>query len=145
MTGLSEIISSGSEDDWLSAIPRYVQVTVAALRDDCEQPEDIARIWLTSRGPRNVAGLGSRNQASFYESFSDEMEKLICGDEKYESDRRKIAKEFTGAHTYVVAAIAAAISPVIGAAAPLLAPAVAMILVAIARVGVQAWCESKKD
>jgi len=108
---------------WLEALPKYQQESFAALLSKGKSPEQVAQIWLTTTGPSNNFPFGGERFALvFYEKLVDELEKLICGDEKYARQRREILNGFGKGKTYVVVAIAVSIAEHLGAAQALLAP-----------------------
>ena len=75
----------------------------------------------------------------------DELEAFFSGDEKYKNDRIAILQEKSAVQTYIVGAISVALSPVLGASAPFLAPVVAIILVTITKMGINAWLAMRKE
>ena len=139
MSDLAKILT-GDDRTWLAALPKHAAKTIADLRTGGVSDEDIARTWLTSMGPEGVSPLGSRDKAAFFDAFKKEFHGFVCGDRKYEKDRTRLIKEFSGSQVMAVAAISSAIAPAIGAAAPLLVPPTAMMIIVVAKLGLNAWC-----
>ena len=73
----------------------------------------------------------------------DELHAFLCGDPRYEEQRKELQAE-GGTKAYLVGVIATAIAPLFGSIAIGVAPAIALMLIAIARVGLNAWCAGKK-
>jgi hypothetical protein len=131
---------------WLEAIPEYQRESFALLLSNSKTPAEVAQIWLTTSGPSNNFPYGGeRFPAVFYEKLIDELEKLVCGDDKYAQQRQEILNGFGKGKAYVVVAIAVAIAPHLGAAEALLAPAVALILLTVSDMGVNAWCAARAE
>jgi len=148
MSSLNQLIS-GDENAWIDALPPYQANHLHALIKKGYSPEQAASAWLTIQGPANTLPFGGDSKqpfrSLFYDMLAREVEGFICGAEKYGVDRAKLLSELKPTHAYVIAAISAAVSPVVGAAAPLIAPAVALILFTTARLGVNAWCAARKE
>src|SRR5262245_39441713 len=100
MSDLAKILA-GDDRAWLGALPKHAAKTITERRTGGVSDEDIARIWLTSMGPEGVSPLGSRDKAAFFEAFKKEFHGLVCGDKKYEKDRKYLIKEFSGSQVMI--------------------------------------------
>ena len=131
-------------DDWLEALPPYQRQSVEVLLQSGKAPDDIARIWLTTPGPSNTFPYGGERFASvFYDKFLGELEKFVCDDPVYATDRRQLLQQAGAGKAFFVGAMAVAMAPHLGAAAALIAPAVALSLQTVSRMGARAWCEAR--
>lgn len=79
----------------------------------------------------------------FWPKVKREMYILICKSEsKYSDLRKELSKGAITAHDVLVTAIAAAISKELGFGPALLTPFIVLCLIAVVRVGKEAWCYS---
>jgi len=73
--------------------------------------------------------------------LKEEFRKLLCtSDKKYLSLRKKLSTNSNKAYTTVVSAIAAAMASQFGVVAGVLMPFCALVLVAILKLGKEAFC-----
>jgi hypothetical protein len=80
---------------------------------------------------------------NFWSRVKQEMYILVCTDDsKYGNLRKELSKRATVASSVIVATIAAAVSRILGFRAALLTPFVVLCLIALVRVGKEAWCRS---
>lgn len=139
----------GDEEAWIGALAPYQAEHIRALLKRGNTAEEVAKSWLAIKGPANTYPFGGEAnrgfQSLFYDKLLAEVEAYICGDERYENDRKKLFSELKPTHAYAISTISVAVSPVLGAAAPLIAPAIALILYTAARLGTNAWCAARKD
>ncbi len=132
-------------DRWISALPQYQEEIIRQLMKSDDDPDSVAGRWLKASGPSNTFPYGaSKPESVFFNKLVEEMEALLCGSERYEQERATFLSNFNTTHVYVVSAISAAIAPAVGAAAPVIAPAVALALVTAGRMGLNAWCATRK-
>lgn len=109
--------------------------------------EEIARAWLpvshaASRQPLAAEGI---TVAMFYDRFMLEVEDFICREDKYADEKQKILSQFQPGDVLIVGAISTVLSPLVGASAPVLAPLVALMLMTLAKMGKNAWCELRQE
>lgn len=129
---------------WLTTLPEYQQNLVKQVLAQTPSPEAAAARWL-SVAPQNTSPLGAtKGQQVFLEKLWDELEAFLCGDEKYESDRMKLLAESKPLHAYVVGAISVAIAPTLGSSAAFLAPVVALLLMSMGKITLNAWCATRR-
>ena len=75
----------------------------------------------------------------------DEIEAFFTGDEKYKDSRLAILKESGVVQSYVVGGISIALAPVLGTSAPFLAPVIAIVLLTIGKIGLNAWLATRRE
>lgn len=105
--------------------------------------EEAAKIWLSSSGPldlRKFGGVPSGGGDAFYQRFYGEFRALICGDERYKTEREKFLGMAKPTANQVVIYISVALGSTLGVAVGLLTPAVALLLKVVVKIGVNAWC-----
>lgn len=133
-------IENSSLDEWLDTLKPYQQSTIRALTSSNDEVE-VAKKWLSAQGPSSTVGFGGiSNPEPFFDRFMDEFRKFICGDEKYAEFREKLGSESSVVKAVYVSVISAALGATLGFTAALLAPAVAILLHAVGKVGLNAWC-----
>ena len=81
----------------------------------------------------------------FFEKVLDEIEAFFSGDEKYKDNRLAILKESGVVQSYIVDAISIALAPILGANAAFLAPVIAIVLLTIGKIGLNAWLAARKE
>src|SRR5690606_27443944 len=70
-------------DEWIDTLKPYQKSTIKQLSDSYEE-EEIAKKWLSARGPSSTIGFGGiSNPEPFFDRFMEEFRKFICGDEAY--------------------------------------------------------------
>ena len=69
----------------------------------------------------------------------------ILWDEKYKDNRLAILKESGVVQSYIVDAISIALAPILGANAAFLAPVIAIVLLTIGKIGLNAWLAARKE
>ena len=80
----------------------------------------------------------------YWSSVKKEVFLLLCTkDRKYSKIRSQISRKGKSATLYVLSAISAWLATVIGAPLAMLTPLVAALLLAISKVGLNAWCSLK--
>lgn len=78
---------------------------------------------------------------TFWERFKREFHKFICtNDEKYSEVKKELSQHSHKGQLVVVSSIASAIASVLGVAAGVLVPLVALCLLAVLKIGKEAYC-----
>jgi hypothetical protein len=77
------------------------------------------------------------------ERFRAGIAAFLWGDERYRVEREQLTTQATG--FIASAAIARAIAPYVGHAAPILGPAVVLALIAVSKMGLNAWCAAWRE
>jgi hypothetical protein len=136
--------ASCSPESWLDAIPPYLAPTISELLTS-NPPEGVAEILLSKGGAENNSILGSHPVGSgLYQNVLRELTNLICGDNEYSAIRNEAAKVWNDRKSTIVAVFAGAIGAKIGLAAAAIAPSVALLLSMVTKIGVNAWCASRR-
>ena len=132
-------------DSWIEALQHYQKNTIIKLYNENGSYEETAKAWLSASMSTTVPFGTERGQSVFFDKVLDELEAFFSGDEKYKNDRIAILQEKSAVQTYIVGVISVALSPVLDASAPFLAPVVAIILVTITKMGINAWLAMRKE
>jgi hypothetical protein len=132
--------------DWLSTLPTYQRNRVSQLLDSTQNSyEEAAKQWLSTI-PSDTFPFGTeQRQNVFLDKVWDEVEKFLCGDEKYDADRRELLSSSGALETALVSSVSAAIAQVIGVAATYIMPVVVLIFMTIGKIALNAWCQMRKD
>jgi Mg2+/citrate symporter len=93
----------------------------------------------------NVPFGTQKNSSIFFEKVLDEIEAFFTGDEKYKDSRLAILKESGFVQKYIVGGISIALAPVLGTSASFLAPVVAIVLLIIGKMGLNAWIATRRE
>lgn len=131
---------------WIESLPTYQRNRINQLLSQGKSLEEVAAIWL-SASPENIAPFGA-NQGDkhvFIEKIKEELEGFICGDTKYESYRSDIKKELNLTKSYVIGVISTAIAPVVGSTGIFIAPIIAILLMGIFQITINAWCSTCRE
>lgn len=140
-----EAIITGSSEEWLDTFPLYQKNTLAKLYEQSNNYEEVAQIWLTASLPNN-APFGSEKKSSiFYEKVLDEIEAFFSDDPKYEENRLAILRESGATQTYIVGVISAALAQSFDTTAVFLTPVIVIVLLTIAKMGINAWIAMRKE
>lgn len=128
-------------EDWLSGLPTYQINLVNELLSSGLSETEAAELWLSRVGPDNNFAFGAGNPGTNYLSaVQTEFRKLICGDDSYEAVRAEASKVWGGAKYGIVSMMALAIAAHVGIAAAVIAPVIALLMSAVGRIGINAWC-----
>lgn len=140
---LDEIIS-GELEDWLSALPEYQADSLRKWKEAGASEDEIMEKWVIGFGSdqTNPFGTSPKNK-NYFEQLQSEFKKLICGDSKYGHIRDELLENKNIIKGTIIYIIAAAIGAELGLAAALIAPVVAVLLYAVGKVTVEAWCATE--
>ncbi|MFF0667763.1 hypothetical protein ACFYVE_06145 [Streptomyces tendae] len=145
MTDLSTLIS-GDQDFWLAELPNYQRHSISEMLRSRKTYEQVAASWLNSSIADGTAPFGtSATRGLFFEKVVDELHDFLCVGISYENERSQIISGFKTGQAGLVATITAAISPHLDSAPSFLAPAVAVLLCAISKIGLGAWCRVQTE
>ena len=130
--------------EWLSHLKQYQRSSLSILID-MHGEEEAAKLWLAANGPKDTQKFGGNgNVQPFWDRFVAELRLFICGDKKYNKERKELLQQAKGATALLVSVISGAIGASLGFSASLLAPAVALMLHVIGKVGANAWCNTQQ-
>lgn len=145
MTELNEIFAVPPES-WLDALKPYQKNIIDAIYAETQNYEEVAKRWLMANTLPNNVPFGTKKASSlFYEKVLDEVEAFFTGDKKYEDNRLEMLKESGVIQSYVVGGLSIALAPVLGTSAPFLAPVIAIVLLTIGKIGLNAWLTTRKE
>ena len=131
-------------NDWVSALKPYQTSSINSLLES-NDPENSIKLWLSANGSEGTIQFGGASDNSsepFWERFSEEFRKFVCGDESYDKFRSQLSTEAPIAKTIYISVISAALGATLGYAATLLAPAIALMLHLVGTMGKNAWCNA---
>jgi len=131
-------------EEALSCLKFYQQEDIKSLLLSNENDiEKVARIYLYAQGASNTVkfGGGSSTDNLFFDILKLEVKKFVCGDSKYDSERKKLKEtsEVCLSKRYLTIC-SAAIATNYGLIATALYVVVSLILVPIISIGVTAYC-----
>ena len=128
-------------DVWLSSLSGYQKTLVAELLASGLSEESVAELWLSRASAEHTAAFGGASVgANFLSSIKTELRKVICGDPEYEDIRKEALSIWSGQKYAVVAIIAGAVALHLGLAVVAVTPVVALLLSAVRKIGLNAWC-----
>ena len=137
-------IPNEDTEAWLSTLKTYQSSSVRAFLEHGDE-EKALELWLTASGPSSVAQFGGDNskipgRRTFVDQFKSEFKSFVCGSNKYVEEREGLGALTGDVKTYLVSAISSAIAISLGSTAAFIAPAVVTMLIAVSKMGVNAWC-----
>ncbi|MFE2513935.1 hypothetical protein ACFXG9_00865 [Streptomyces mirabilis] len=145
MTALTQLIIDDDEI-WLSDLPQYQSSAVTSLLSTGLGYEEAASAWMSGSTASNTAPFGTGlGLKLFFDSFLDELHDFLCIGRNYEQERNQLLSGFKPGQAGMAAYIAAAIAPQLDAAPSFLAPAVALLLCAIGKLSLGAWCRMQSE
>lgn len=144
MNAISEIFAV-DPDSWIETLSSYQKDIIHQLYDQTNDYELVANKWLTATIPMNVPFGTQKNPSIFFEKVLDEVEAFFSGDEKYKDSRLAILKEKGAVQSYIVGCLSIALAPVLGTSAPFLAPVIAIVLLTIGKIGLNAWLAMREE
>ena len=144
MNDISEIFNV-DPNSWIDSLNTYQKNIISQLYAQTNDYEVVANKWLTATIPTNVPFGTQKSPSIFYEKVLDEIEAFFTGDEKYKDSRLAILKESGVVQSYVVGGISIALAPVLGTSAPFLAPVIAIVLLTIGKIGLNAWLATRRE
>jgi D-alanyl-D-alanine carboxypeptidase len=100
-----------------------------------------------SSGPTRRVTKGQPRRR-YWQRVKRELHILLCtNDKKYSSLRRLFGKESQNTQAFIASSITSGITPYVGGGAPaaMIAPLVTLGLIALLRVGTNAWCAGQTD
>lgn len=143
MEKLEDILSLDPEQ-LISALPKYQSNTIREMLASNGDYLMVADNWLSTK-PSNTVGFGGSNQPNIYrEKILEELEKFICGDEKYLNERKQISSHTDKSLGYILGVITTAIGATLGTSSILILPVVVLLLGCMGKITLNGWCEARK-
>lgn len=132
-------------ESWIDCLPKYQKSRINEILDNGKTINEVANIWL-SASPQNIVPFGTTKKENvFLIKIQEELESLLCGDEKYADYRSKLSNEVSLSKGYVIGVISSAIALVVGSSGKFIAPVIALLLLGMGKVTINAWCECCKE
>lgn len=133
-----------SEEEWLTTLKPYQLSSIETLLKK-DNEDVVVDIWLSTQGaaPRSPFGGGRRDDPDvrqFIVNFKKEFRDFICGGERYENERKSISTHQGDAKTFIISVMSSALAIVLGSSAAYLTPVIVVMLIAVSKMGVNAWC-----
>lgn len=141
------IILHGDKDELLSTVqPFQAEILNSFIEQKSNDYLEAAELWLSST-PSNTAKFGAeqKKEKIYRDKLIDEIEKFLCGDERYSEDREKIAKSGDQTQKYIIGVMSAGIGQTLGVAGTFIAPVIVLVLLSFGKMAVNAWCEMRKE
>lgn len=139
---------TGDEEKWLPVLKDYQRNIVNDFLKNSSSYNEAAEKWISS-SPDQTVPFGSSpnriNKEQYFEKFMEELEKFLCGDERYEEERKKIVSKANLTETTIVSSVSSALAPYVGSAGPFLVPVVVLTFMTITKMSKNAWCEARKE
>ena len=123
----------------------YQRNLINQLYEQTNDYEKVANQWLSATIPSNIPFGTQKKPSIFFEKVLDEIEAFFSGDEKYKDNRLAILKDSGVVQSDIVDAISIALAPILGANAAFLAPVIAIVLLTIGKIGLNAWLAARKE
>lgn len=129
-------------EEWTHSIPSYQRKLIEDLLEHTT-PENAAAIWLDSSVENNSPFSSEGTNKRYYDYVLRELHKLLCGDPAYSEERKEMESilKKDGAKEAIISFISAAIGAKLGLASAFIAPAIVLLIIAIGKVTINAWCE----
>ena len=141
-----EKIFGGEPKEWLDSLPEFQRAPIGELLT-LYPPDQVAIKWLTAN-LEQTSPFGTEKKTdstAFLKKLDDELQAFLCGNPKYNSERKELVACVKKGRTYLVGAMSVAIAPYLGVSAVFLAPAIVLSLFAIGKMSIHAWCSTQMD
>ncbi|MFJ8521408.1 hypothetical protein [Bacillus cereus] len=143
MNTLNVLLETQEPSDWLNSLPDYQKEIVSELLTS-NSHEDAAKAWLeASIGNTSPFSAEQNSDNKYFTQLKKEVYKLVCGDPKYAAEREEFTQliQSPDKKTVLVSWISTLIASQVGLAASFVAPVIVIILMALAKTSINAWCE----
>ena len=144
MTTLDDIFDL-QEEELISSLPGFQTKILKELLAVDSDHLSVADKWLNAK-PSNTVGFGGagiRNHI-YRDKILEELEKFVCGDEKYQLDREKLGSATNGTVQYIIGSIATAIGSTMGITGAVIAPVIVLLLITGGKISKNGWCEARR-
>jgi hypothetical protein len=143
MTDTIDLLFDDEPIKWIRELPTYQREAIDQLLSTGASFDAAAQTWVSASTDNTYpfsasAPVGDKGQ--FLTNLKCEVRNFLCGDQKYEEERKGLFGKKSVVRTYVVSAMAAAIAPYLGVAAAVIAPLIALTLAGIGKITLNAWC-----
>lgn len=148
---MTDTIDTLLQDDphkWVAELPQFQLASIEELRAGGSSYEEIAQAWINASAENTYRFSSSSpvgDKGAFLGNLRLEVHRFLCGDEKYKKEREGLFGKNGVGRTYVVSTMAVAIAPHLSVASAVIAPLVALVLAAIGKIALNAWCASQPE
>jgi hypothetical protein len=135
-----------TEDGWFDGLPKGQKQIIQEMLNGGKSEEQVGEFWLSGAGSESTAGFGSGIfLQSFFTNVKQEFINFVCGDPKYEAERKQV-NDLWHKHgkVAVVSFVAAEVAKTVGLACAAVIPVVALLFSSTAKIGVNAFCTTCK-
>lgn len=133
-------LSKLSEEDLEQSLDADIRALLSCAGRTEEDIERVAQV-IAARPPHLAARRRKRIAADYWRSVKEEVYLLLCTDDaKYSALLGRLTTTGRVTGPVVIAMIATAVSKELGFGTTLITPFVVLCLIAVVRVGTQAWC-----
>jgi hypothetical protein len=143
MDELQSVLENIEPDFWIDTLPAYQRDSVRQMRAKGVPYEQIAATWIAA-STSTTAPFSSGNvpppDLGFIEKLQAEVRAFLCGDKRYDADRKKLLASGGQLQMVVVSAMSAAIAPTVGSVAVVVLPLIALILATLGKFSLNAYC-----
>lgn len=138
---------NANQDEILASLDGFqVEILASFLIQTKNDYVESADKWLNATTANTAQFGGETGKAKIYrEKLLDEIEKFFCGDEIYEEDRKKISDSTEKTKQYFIGVLSSAIGTTMGVAGTFLAPVIALLIMSMGKMGVNAWCAMRAE
>lgn len=143
MEDIQSLIDTTDPEIWFEALPPYQRNSIVQMRAEGSSYDDIASAWIAAGSSKTApfsSGGAPTPDPSFLANLRQEFRAYLCGDKKYDKDRKQIAAQGKDARMFVVSGLSIAIAPHVGAASVVIAPIIVLLLANLGKVSLNAWC-----
>jgi len=148
MQDIQNLIDTTDPENWFDALPIYQRDSLVQMRAKGISYDDIATAWIAA-GSSNTAPFSSGEQImpdpTFLMKLQREFRAYLCGDKKYDKDRKQITAQGKDGRIFVVSGLSVAIAPYVGSASAVIAPIIVLLLANLGRVSLNAWCATSAN
>lgn len=134
--------------DILDSLPKFQTKLISEMSVSGDDYLTIADKWLNAK-PENTVGFGGQplplRNSIYRDKIMHELEKFLCGDEKYEEERNKLNATTGAPIQFIIGGISAAIGSVLGTAGAFIVPVIVLILMTSGKITKNGWCEARKE
>ncbi|QNN40171.1 hypothetical protein [Pedobacter roseus] len=132
----------------LEGLPNFQVKLITEMSESGYDYLTIADNWLNTK-PKDTVGFGGQPLPASNNIYRDkimhELEKFICGDEKYEDERKKLSATAGQPIQFILGGISAAIGSVLGTAGAFILPVIVLLLMTGGKISKNGWCEARKE
>lgn len=127
---------------WLGGLPKYQEDMINLMLDSGSSEEQIAELWLGNPGATATAGFGASGSIqSFFSNVKREFVAFICGDQRYESERKKALDIWNNqGKVGLVSSVSAVVASTVGLAYATIVPVIALLFSSVSKLGLNAFC-----